>query len=114
MISQGSSEANISIVVEESHLAGAIDAIRAEFKNGMIRELTADADVSAITVVGAGMAGIPGVAARVFTAMGDKKINVIMISQGSSEHNISFVVWSSDARSAVRALHSEFSPGNTR
>ena len=112
MISQGSSEANISIVVEESYLTGAIDAIKTEFKNGMIRELTADADVSAITVVGAGMAGSPGVAARVFTAMGNNKINVITISQGSSEHNISFVVRGKDARSAVRALHREFSPGD--
>ncbi len=114
MISQGSSEANISIVVEESNLDSAVDAIRAEFRNGMVRELTADADVSAITVVGAGMAGIPGVAASVFTAMGENNVNVIMISQGSSEHNISFVVGNKDAKRAVRALHSKFGLGDRR
>jgi len=113
MISQGSSEANISIVVEESHLNLAMDAIGSEFRNGLVRELTTNADVCAITVVGAGMAGIPGVAARVFAAMGDNNINVIMISQGSSEHNISFVVRSEDAKKAVRALHSEFGLGHS-
>lgn len=108
MISQGSSESNISIVVEESHLDLASDAIRHEFANGVIRELTQNSDVSVIAVVGAGMAGIPGVAARVFNAMGNNGVNVIMISQGSSEHNISFVVRNGDAKKAVRALHSEF------
>ena len=114
MISQGSSEANISIVVEGSHLNIAADAIRSEFKNGVIRELTMNPDVSAVAVVGAGMVGIPGIAARVFTAMGSAGINVIMISQGSSEHNISFVVQSDDAERAVRALHNEFGLGLSR
>jgi len=112
MISQGSSEANISIVVEESHLNSAVDAIRSEFINGVVRELTQDSDVSSVAVVGCGMAGTPGVAARVFTAMGDANVNVIMISQGSSEHNISFVVRRADAKAAVRALHSEFGLGD--
>jgi len=117
MISQGSSEANISIVVEESHLDRAVGAIRSEFRNGVIRELTTDSNVNAVAVVGAGMAGIPGVAARVFTSVSAARINVIMISQGSSEHNISFVVRSQDAEGAVRALHRDFGldqPSDTR
>ena len=57
------------------------------------------------------MAGTPGVAARVFKAMGESRINVLMISQGSSEHNISFVVASKDAELAVQSLHSEFGLG---
>ena len=81
MISQGSSEANISIVVEGSHLNIAADAIRSEFRNGVVRELTMNPDVSAVAVIGAGMVGTPGIAARVFTAMGGAGINVIMISQ---------------------------------
>jgi aspartate kinase len=67
--------------------------------------------VSAVAVVGAGMAGTPGVAARVFKAMGTAKINVVMISQASGQHNISFVVASRDAENAVRELHSEFGLG---
>jgi aspartate kinase len=54
------------------------------------------------------MAGTPGVAARVFKAMGGANINVMMISQAASEHNISFVVRSKDAERAVQELHREF------
>jgi len=57
------------------------------------------------------MAGTPGVAARVFKAMGASKINVVMISQGSSQHNISFVVSAKDAERAVQELHKEFGLG---
>jgi aspartate kinase len=43
--------------------------------------------------------------------MGAAKINVVMISQGSSQHNISFVVSSKDAERAVQELHKEFGLG---
>ncbi|MCJ7444139.1 MAG: aspartate kinase [Methanotrichaceae archaeon] len=111
MISQGSSEANISIIIEQRQLEKAEDALRAEFPRDLIKEILANNDVAAVAVVGAGMAGTPGVAARVFKAMGQAKINVIMISQGSSEHNISFVVASRDSECAVQELHHEFGLG---
>ena len=47
-------------------------------------------------------------AATVFGALGAERINVIAISQGSSERNISLVVAESDASSAVRSLHQAF------
>ena len=66
-----------------------------------------------MAVIGAGMAGTPGVAARVFKALGSAKINVVMISQPSGQHNISFVVASKDAERAVQELHREFGLGGT-
>ena len=60
------------------------------------------------------MAGTPGVAARVFKAMGEAGINVMMISQGSGQHNISFVVAEKDAERAVQRLHSEFCLGGEK
>ena len=54
------------------------------------------------------MRGTPGVAARVFGALGRKKVNVIAIAQGSSELNISFCVAEADQAKAVRAIHEEF------
>jgi len=54
------------------------------------------------------MAGVPGVAGRTFNALGRAHINVIMISQGSSQHNISFAVAKDQSHDAVRALHREF------
>ena len=111
MISQGSSEANISMVIEERQVEKAEDALRSEFPRDLVKEISHDHDVCALAVVGAGMAGTPGVAARVFKAMGAAKINVVMISQGSSQHNISFVVSSKDAEKAVQELHREFGLG---
>ncbi|MCE8425694.1 MAG: aspartate kinase [Candidatus Methanoperedens sp.] len=108
MISQGSSEANISIVVDESHLDKAVKAIKVEFRNGTIKEVTADRNICVVAVVGAGMANTPGVAGRVFGALGKAHVNVIMISQGSSQHNISFVVSEDGAKKAVQVLHKEF------
>ena len=66
-----------------------------------------------IAVVGSGMKGTPGVAARVFGAVARGKMNVRMVAQGSSEYNISFVVSEKDGPVAVRALHQEFQLGKT-
>lgn len=108
MISQGSSEANISVVVDEPQVEAAEIALRAEFPTTIVREVSHNKEVAVIAVVGAGMVGTPGVAGRVFGAMGKSRINVFMISQGSSEHNISFVVSMTEAERAVQELHREF------
>lgn len=108
MISQGSSEANISLIIEETHLEKALDALSEVLTYGFVREITSNKDIVAIAVVGAGMAGSPGIAGRIFTALGKARINVIMISQGSSEVNVSFVVKTSDGKRAVQVLHDEF------
>ncbi len=60
--------------------------------------------VAIVTVAGAGMIGAPGVAAKVFQALGTNNVNVVMISQGSSEATISCVVARKDIDKAVRAL----------
>jgi aspartate kinase len=108
MISQSSSEANISVVVDARHLEKAEAALVTEFPHDQVKEITHDNGISVVAVVGSGMAGTPGVAARVFKAMGGANINVMMISQAASEHNISFVVRSKDAERAVQELHREF------
>ncbi len=114
MVSQGSSERTISIAVERTKLHRAIEAIKRINTTGtspIIREFTSNSNVSAVGVVGAGMAGTPGVAGKVFSALGKEGISVIMISQGSSEYNISFVVERGDAYRAARAIHEMFEMG---
>jgi len=106
MISQSSSEADISMVVAEDDIESAINSLNKEFKNGIVREVSHDKEVCVIAVVGAGMTYTPGVAGRVFSAMGRENINVIMI--GSPKLNISFVINRKDAKKAVNALHKEF------
>jgi len=51
-----------------------------------------DPDLAILAVVGDGMAGTPGIAAKVFTALGTSGVNVRAIAQGASERNISVVV----------------------
>jgi aspartate kinase len=61
-----------------------------------------------VAVVGSGMRGTPGIAGRVFGAMGEAGINVIAIAQGSTENNISLVVSGADGDEAVRVIHRSF------
>lgn len=113
MISQSVSEANVSIIIPKSKLYQAASLIENSLLgSGMITDVTVEEDIAVIAVVGAGMRGTPGVAARVFKAVASKGINIRMIAQGSSELNISFVVKEKDGRNAVRAIHQEFNLSN--
>lgn len=112
MISQASSENNICFVVNESEAPRVLAALRKrleiELMRGHIEEIAAEQSVAIVAAVGDRMRGTPGIAATVFSAIGATGINVIAISQGSSERNISFVVTERDAPTAVRALHEAF------
>jgi aspartate kinase len=85
-----------------------MDALQVLKERCVFREITANKDVCAVAVVGSGMAGMTGTAGRTFGALGRAGINVMMISQGSSEVNISFVVTQENGPKAVQALHDEF------
>ena len=54
------------------------------------------------------MKGTVGVAAKVFAAAQKRKVNVMMIAQGSSELNLAFVVKDSDCKPVLESLHEEF------
>jgi len=62
---------------------------------------------SLINVEGGGMLGVPGIASRVFNALARSEINIIMISQASSEHSICIVCRSAEAGRAAEALETE-------
>ena len=112
MISQASSENNICFAINESEAPRVLKALRAtlelELMRGNIEEISGEQQVAIVAAVGDRMQGTPGIAATVFTALGSEGINVIAISQGSSERNISFVVTDKDATAAVRAIHRAF------
>ncbi|MBK8806445.1 MAG: bifunctional aspartate kinase/homoserine dehydrogenase I [Bacteroidales bacterium] len=65
-------------------------------------------EVSLITVQGSGMIGEVGISMRLFQAIANNKINVILITQGSSEHSITFAVLPKDAQKAKELLEEEF------
>jgi len=106
MVAQSSSELNLSIVVDRADVDRAMKVI-SKINNGNIR-VSKKEDIAVVSAVGAGMAGTPGVAGKIFSALGKNKINVIMISQSCSEYNISFAVAKRDGRRAVKVIHDEF------
>lgn len=73
-----------------------------------IRSVTVQNHVSLINLEGRGLLGKIGVDARIFTALSKVGVNVSIISQGSSERGIGFVVNSEDAELAREALEQEF------
>ena len=64
--------------------------------------------VSLIEVMGSGMVGVPGTASAIFGAVRDAGINVIMISQASSEHSVCFAVKMAQGEAAVECLSRHF------
>jgi len=112
LISQGSSEHSICIAIpaELANRASAVisEAFADELAGGQIQRVDVTANQSIVAVVGDGMAGSPGIAARFFANLGRAGVNVRAIAQGSSERNISAVIDSVDATKALRAVHSGF------
>ncbi len=112
MISQGSSEHSICCVVKQVEAERARDALSYAFAHelaaGQVQRVQLTGDVSVLAAVGDGMAGQPGVAARLFEALGRAQVNILAIAQGSSERNISVAISSGDATKALRAAHAGF------
>jgi bifunctional aspartokinase / homoserine dehydrogenase 1 len=112
MISQGSSEHSICCAIP----AAAVDRARAaveraffaERHHGQIQTVDVTPNCSILAVVGEGMAGKPGIAARFFSTLGKAGVNLRAIAQGSSERNISVVVDAADTQRALRAAHAAF------
>jgi aspartate kinase len=109
MISQSSSEQSFCFTVTDDMADKVKSAIENELAEEIARRnidrVDIQNDIVIITAVGAGMRGIPGVAGRVFTVMGNQGINVVAIAQGSSECSISFIVDEVNVERAVVALH---------
>lgn len=112
LISQASSEHSICLVVPGAVAGVAGDALRAAFADQLEREVIEGIDVrtdlSIIAIVGLGMSGTHGVAARLFAAIAEAQVNVIAIAQGASELNISVVVEEASVTAAQRAVHAAF------
>ncbi len=112
LISQGSSEHSICCAIPQNQAERARAVLQQAFAHelaeGQIQNVDVTTDLAILAVVGDGMAGIPGVAAKVFSALGDANINVRAIAQGASERNISVVIDGRHATRALRATHASF------
>lgn len=112
MISQGSSEHSICCVVRAGQVDRARAAVESAFAEAIAdtqtQGVTVTRDIAILAAVGDGMVGIPGVAARLFAALAQARVNIRAIAQGASERNISVAIADADATRALRAAHSAF------
>jgi aspartokinase/homoserine dehydrogenase 1 len=112
LISQASSEHSICFSVPDASAERARASLertfRAEIARREIDGVEVRRKIATVAVVGLGMAGTPGIAAKTFTALSSGGINVIAIAQGSSELNLSVVVDAGEVVRAQRLVHTEF------
>jgi aspartate kinase len=112
LISQSSSQNDICFIVSSADVARTVAALRQKFAFDLahcqVEHINVSTHIAIVAIVGDKMCGTPGIAGRIFSALGKKSINIIAIAQGSSEYNVSFVVEASAMRDAVMAVHVEF------
>ena len=112
MISQASSEHTICLVFRTAEGERAIATLNRELAPELhsrrIERFELMGDLLIVSVIGENMHGTPGMAGRLFSALGRAGINILVIAQGSSERNISFVIEEKNHTLALRTIHEEF------
>lgn len=112
MISQASSEHSICFVVRADDGERARIALEREFGSELahrtIERVSVETQLEIVAIIGENMRGKAGISGRLFDALGSADINVLAIAQGSSEMNISFIVYQSERERALNAVHQAF------
>jgi aspartokinase/homoserine dehydrogenase 1 len=112
MISQASSEHSICLVFRELQAENALDSLNRELseqvKTKRIENFVIRRGLEIISVIGENMIGTPGIAGKIFSALGESGISIQAIAQGSSERNISFVVSKEESDKALNTVHDAF------
>ncbi|MCB0496323.1 MAG: bifunctional aspartate kinase/homoserine dehydrogenase I [Cyclobacteriaceae bacterium] len=112
LITQASSEHSISVGILPSSVDAAETSVNEEFELeiavGKVDPLLVQNDLSIIAMVGNNMQNQVGVSGKLFSTLGYNGVNVIAISQGSSERNISAVINKKDLKKALNSVHEAF------
>src|SRR5262245_35280 len=87
---------------------GTLISTRSDDDGKLAKGITSVGDLALLTLRGPGMVGVPGVAERLFRTLAARRVNVVLISQASSEHTICFGIKNADATRAVDAIRHEF------
>lgn len=118
LITQGSSEHSITFAIPPDLAEKARQQVQSEFEyemeKKMVEPVKVETDLSVVAIIGENMRYRPGIAGRMFQALGKNGVNVIAIAQGSSELNISVVVSHTDESKAMNALHEAFFLSDTK
>ena len=109
LLTRSSFRKNFCMLVRAEDVDSVMESLRTELALELahVHPIDVDHSVGLLAAVGEGMKGTPGLAGKVFTALSEKKVNIIAIAQGSSEITIAIVVTQDALDEAVRALHSE-------
>ncbi|HDZ77356.1 MAG TPA: aspartate kinase [Candidatus Omnitrophica bacterium] len=102
-------QTDISFTISKSDLKKAVKIARGVSKAIGAGEVSIDSDVARVSIVGVGMKTHSGVAAKMFAALAENKVNIEMIS--TSEISISCLIKKSSSEHAVRSLHKKFNLG---
>ncbi len=100
------SEVSVSVTTDN---AKRLPDVAADLKQ--FADVSIEPGKSIVCVVGEGMRSTPGISADIFDGIRDAEVNVLMISQGASHINISFVVDDADVKKTVQSLHDKFFSG---
>src|SRR5256886_14375067 len=118
MISKSSTENPIGLVVPDDateRLKASLEKMfNAELRRHDVEKIDVERPVAIVAAVGEGMRGTPGVAARVFGALGKAGAYAVAIAQGSSELNISLVVMERDREKALLLIPEDVPPWRRR
>ena len=118
LVSSSSYRQNFCFLVREEELDRTLQALEAalalELAHDYLHPIHVDRQVGLLAAVGEGMQGKTGLAGRIFTAISRAEVNIIAISQGSSELTIAVVVRREGLEKAVRAVHAECRLGERR
>lgn len=106
--SSNDDKTDIIFTINDTDLEDAKRVLNKMREEGKIEEVIYDDDTAKVSVVGAGMLGTPGVAARMFGALGRAGVNIDIVS--TSEISISCLILRKDLDKAVQAIHDEFFP----
>ncbi len=112
LITQGSSEQSISFAIDPQFTNIAVKSVHEEFQfeinTRSLNPITVENKLSVIAIIGENMKFKPGIAGKMFNALGKNGINIHAISQGSSEFNVSVVISEFEETKALNTLHDAF------
>ncbi len=102
---------NIPLVIRNTFnpaFPGTFITAQVEQSDFPVKGISSINQICLITLQGSGMFGVPGIAGRVFGALANAQVNVVIITQGSSESSITFAISPAQAKTAQKAVEKEF------
>lgn len=105
---------NIEIVIKNTFNPQAKGTVITQVDKGkpdrLIKGISSIDDIDLITIQGSGMVGVTGITGRLFNILSKNNINIVLITQASSEYSVTFAINPRDSQNAVEILEKEFEP----